>query len=281
MTGAVTVPESRMFCSRKYPHATANLDAVLRMPSGALAVFEAKTAADCPSKIGEWLGENVPPNYVTQLHQYLGVLDDDRVEGAYIGMLPCRDLVLADRYAGSEYSLSRYFHHFEPRDREYEEEILSAEEDWWHRYAESGVLPAPSGCARLDRQTAERYVPSALTAPEPEPAELSYESYRELWEQLEEAEKEVKTARSRLETVSNFRDSLRNRFAEAMGASREARLVDLDGNAQVILKNTPVFRDSVNLDSLRQYFPEAFEKCRRQTAFTSFSAKVAKKEKKR
>ena len=42
------------------------------------------------------------------------------------------------------------------------------------------------------------------------------------------------------------------------------------------MKNTLVKKDGVNMDALRQYFPEAYDKCRKQSVFTKFSTKVAK-----
>lgn len=276
MTGAVVIPETRMFQSKKHPHSTANLDGVLRMPSGKLAVFEAKSAIDCYAKIGEWLGSNVPPNYVTQIHQYLGVMDDPRLEGVYIGMMPCKDIVLADTYVGSDYDPSRYFHHYEERDEMYEDEILSAEDAFWADYVETGIKPDPSKNSKLDKEVAAKYTPTPLSDPTAVPVELPFAQYEDLYNRLVSADEEINAMKKSLDSLTNFRDTMRDEFIAAMGASQEARLVDAAGVPKVIVKNTLVKKDGVNMDALRQYFPEAYDKCRKQSVFTKFSTKVAK-----
>lgn len=281
MTGAVVIPESRMFQSKKYPHSTANLDAVLKMPSDKLVLFEAKSAVDCFNKIGEWLGENVPPNYVTQTHQYLGVMDDPRVDGVYIGMLPCKDVVLADIYVGSNFDPSRYFHHFEARDEIYESEILAAEDDWWKSHVETGLKPAASKNSKLDRAVAARYTPSPLSDPTIAPVELSYSQYEDLYNRLLSAEEDVQTMKAKLDTVTNFRDTLRDEFIAAMGGSQEALLVDRNRVPLFVLRNGVVRRDGINMESLKQYFPDAYEKCRKPIVYTTFSTKVAKMKKRK
>ena len=276
MTGAIAIPESRMFQSKRYPHSTANLDGVLRMPSGKLVIFEAKSATDCYNKIGEWLGDNIPPNYVSQIHQYLGVMNDPRLEGVYIGMMPCTDIVLADTYVGSNFDPNRYFHHFEPRDDMYEDEILAAEDTWWKDYMETGIKPPPSKDSKLDHLVAVRYTPTPLSDPTIKPVDLSYEKYQDLFNRLQSADEHVQTAKKELDSVTNYRDTLREEFIAVMSGSQEARLLDRNNNPLVIVKNTLICKDGVDKDSLKQYFPEAYKKCYKPSIYTKFSTKIVK-----
>lgn len=84
LTGAVQLPCPFLFQSKKYPFMTANIDAICQMPSGKLVVFEAKTTSD--QNEDEWRA-GPPQHYQRQPLQYMVVLDDDRIERAYIGCL--------------------------------------------------------------------------------------------------------------------------------------------------------------------------------------------------
>ncbi len=280
MTGAVQIPETRMFRSRKHPASTANLDAVLRMPSGKLVIFEAKSAIDCYTKAEEWFGSNIPPNYVTQIHQYMGVMDDPRIEGVYIGMLPCTDHVVAGTYIGSAYNTDKYFHQYEARDEVYEEEILQAEEDFWKNHVEAGVKPAPSMNAALDRTVNERYKPTPKSVESVPVKTLLYEEYKGLYERLLAAEEQVKTKEKEFESISNYRDTIRNEIIELMDGAQEAQLTDKDGAPMVTIKNTLVRKESIDIETLKQFFGDAYEKCRRVSVFTRFSTKPYKPKKK-
>ena len=281
MTGAVRIPETRMFQSLRYPHSTANLDSVLLMPSGKIAVFEAKSAIDCYAKAEEWFGSNIPVNYQTQIHQYLGVMNDDRIEGVYIGMLPCTDHTLAGQYIGSEFDPGKYFHHFEEPDPIYEEEILASEEAFWTDFVETGIKPEPSKNSKLDREVAEKYTPTPLSDPNIPVADLAFAQYEDLYNRLSEAEEQVSLKKSELESLTNFRDTLRNEMLAAMEGAQEARLLNADGEPLFIVKNTLVTRDGVDLKTLKEFFPDAYKACRKPSMSTRFSTKAAKPKKKK
>jgi len=241
MTGAVQIPETRMFQSKTHPHSTANLDGVLRMPTGNLAIFEAKSAVDCFAKAEEWFGSNIPPNYLTQIHQYLGVMNDPRLEGVYIGMLPCTDHTLAGTYIGSEYDTGRYFHQFEARDEMYEEDILCAEDDFWADYVEAGIAPVPSKNAEIDKTVMTRYRTTPVSDPEVAPVVISYENFEDLYNRLIASEEQVTAMTKELENLKNFRDTMRNELIAAMQGAQEATLTDNAGTPRFIIKNTLEF----------------------------------------
>ena len=66
-----------------------------------------------------------------------------------------------------------------------------------------------------------------------------------------------------------------------MGGSQEALLVDRNRVPLFVLRNGVVRRDGINMESLKQYFPEAYEKCKKTIVYTTFSTKVAKTKKRK
>lgn len=281
MTGAELVPETRMFRSKTHEHSTANLDAVLRMPSGKLAIFEAKSAIDCWEKISGWLGSNVPAYYSTQTYQYMGVMDDERIEGVYIGMLPCKDTVLAGTYVGSDYDASRYFHQFIARDPAFEAQILAAEDDFWDMYVIPQKKPAPAKDAKLDADARLKYRETPLTTQNVPEVELPFVQWQDQYNHICSANEDISQLKKQIERLENYRDTLRGEFMDAMGGAQEATLVDASGNPMVKVKNSAVSRETVDMDALRTYFPEAYEACKKTSIFTRFSMKdlTAKKKK--
>ena len=99
LTGFKRIPETRMFRSRKYPHQTANIDGIVISPDGRIFVFEAKTTV--AENWDAWKDGKIPRSYVPQTRQYPAVLDDDRVQGTYIGCLFIVDLIVGGLYVGS------------------------------------------------------------------------------------------------------------------------------------------------------------------------------------
>ena len=174
----------------------------------------------------------------------------------------------------------KYFHHFEPRDEIYEEEILCTEEAFWTDYVETGVKPAPSKDSELDRTVAIRYTPTPISEPNTPPIQLDYELNEDLYNRLCSADEQVQLKKKELESLENFRDSLRNEFIEQMGGSQEAQLVDSTGTPRFIVKNTLIRKTTADMSLLETYFPDAYEKCKKVSSYTKFTTKAAKKPKK-
>ena len=90
----------------------------------------------------------------------------------------------------------------------------------------------------------------------------------------------VKLKQKELDSLTNFRDSLRNEFIEQMGGSQEAQLVDSTGTPRFIVKNTLIRKTTADMSLLETYFPDAYEKCKKVSSYTKFTTKAAKKPKK-
>lgn len=128
-TGAKVLQCPFLFRHRKYEWMTANIDGILQMPSGKLVVFEAKTTSD--QNEDEWrIGP--PQQYQRQPLQYMIVLDDDRIERAYIGCL------LGNNNA-------KWYCHAIDRNPAEEQRLIENEELFFNSYILPGVEPDFSG----------------------------------------------------------------------------------------------------------------------------------------
>lgn len=271
-TGSVRIIETRMFRSRRYPHATANIDAIIRTISGELAIFEAKSAM--AGKKGDWMGTKIPPNYITQMYQYAAVLDDDRIKKIYIGMIPVEDITIAGDYVGSAYSDREYFSHCLERDLEREDEILAAEEEFWNTYIVTNVKPDVSLDPELDAQVAMSFKPNPITEPGAPAIELKYADHKELLDQLRAAERAYTEVNQTAEIAKKKRDNLRLAINEIIGASPNARFLNDDGEPELTIKNTVVHRESVDTKTLKQFNPEIYELYKKDSSFIKTSVKA-------
>ena len=138
-----------MFRSKKYPHCSANIDAIVRFPGNRLYVFEAKTT------IGEnydaWAGDKIPATYIQQTRQYPAVLDDDRILGTYIGCLFTVDYSLNGYYLGSSANVGQFVSRFVDRDKTLEDNQLAEEETFFNTYVAENVEPPFFGSRHTHR----------------------------------------------------------------------------------------------------------------------------------
>lgn len=270
LVGARRIPETRMFISRTHPNTTANIDAILLMPNGRLAIFEAKTAAR--GKEGEWMGNKIPANYVSQCHQYLAVLDDPRVEGAYIGMIPVADMTLDGTYIASAYN-DDFYYHFIERDEGYEEELLENEKYYWETYIVNGIKPPKSKDPALDKQTMLRYTPTPLSDTSIPAQELSYEQWENQLNTLVKTEKEYAEKKAALDKLEQVRDAARLEIMETMNGAQSAVYKNAAGETVVTVKNTAIVKTMIDAKKLKQFYPQAYEATKRESAYTRFSFK--------
>ena len=268
ITGSVRIRETRMFASKDFPHMTANIDAIIRLASGELAIFEAKSAV--VGKKGDWFGNKIPPNYITQMRQYAGVLNDDRIKNVFIGMIPCADITIDGTFVGSAYN-DDYFHHCLPRDKDEEQRILREGEEFWQKYVAANVEPPKSLDPELDAATTLSYKPNPITDPAETPVEGKYDDHKEFFDALTAAEREYSENKTLLEILEQKRDMLRNEAKELLGASTSGSFVDQDGHTVLTIKNAPQKRTSIDAKKLKQFFPDAYEECAKTSVFTKFS----------
>lgn len=272
LKGATRIPEFRMFRSKTHPNTTANIDGILRMPDGKLAIFEAKTATR--GKEGEWMGAKIPPNYVSQCHQYLAVLNDPRVECAYIGMIPVADLTLDGTYIGSAYN-DDFFHHRIDRDAAYEAEILENEKNFWDTYIVNGIRPPKSFDPELNLAVMLRYTASPLSDETIPPQTLSYDDWQLKLEALLKAETDYDEKEGQAKQLKQIRDAARLEVLESMNGAQVAVYKNAAGETVMTVKNTVIRKTLVDSKVLRRDYPEAFKKTKKESVSTRFSYKLA------
>lgn len=251
--GAVRVPETRMFASKRYPNSTANIDAIIRMPSGKLYVFEAKTAVE-GSKIN-WINDKVPRHYLSQTHQYPAVLDDDRIEGTYISCFFVIDYTCADYFISASYDELSAITHFVERDAAYEEMLMEEEAEFWQEYILTGIEPEIDG--EPDREL--ELVRSLHGEPRPEdPAAVLSSRLTPDIEEWLKLDDERKSFDKKSKAVKSQQDLLRAKILDQLGTSPEGR-VDIDGTQEfyVISQSHAKSHLKLNDDLLDALYPEA------------------------
>ena len=271
LVGAHVVPETRMFRSKKHPVATANIDGILRMPNGKLAIFEAKTAV--VEKKGEWMGKKIPPNYVTQCHQYMAVLDDPRIECAYIGMIPVADITLDGTYIGSAYN-DDFYHHRIERDEIYEKEILESESEFWEAYIENGIKPERSKGIELDKQIALKYSPSPISDPTIPTPELEYEAWKDKLDRMIEADKAYTEQKKICDRLEGEKETAKLEVLDALQGAQQGLFKDKKGSTVVTVLNKIIHKTTADTKKLKEFYPEAWEAVKKESAYTRFSFKL-------
>ncbi|MBQ6403353.1 MAG: YqaJ viral recombinase family protein [Oscillospiraceae bacterium] len=289
MTGAVRIRETRMFQSKRYPACTANVDAILRMPDGETVPFEAKSTIDQYTTKQKWFGDAVPMYYLTQVHQYLGVLDDPRIKRAFIGCLPVNDVILADKYIASEPAYfngeRQYFHQEIKRDLEMETAVMTNAQNFWDRYIAMNLKPNPSGKADMDHYVALHFRPSPLTddaaADLETPINIAYGDVEDDYAQFKKLDAEISSLQERIKTLDEGRKVLKDKLANLMGDSVAATVIDHDGNPIFYMTNKPGAKITYDREILEKYFPEAEEKARRVSSYLTLrvTEKAPKKKK--
>lgn len=267
-TGAVRIRDTRMFQSKRYPHNIADIDAILRMPTDEIFIFEAKTTI--MDNRDAWKEGKIPGYYVVQTRHYAGVLDDPRVQGTYIGCHFTHDLDVAGDYVGSEFREDKFLSRLIERDEEREEEILSMNESFWNEYIEPGTEPEMSDNSELEMEIYKEYVRESDYAPMVRLEDSEKDAAREyisIGREISRLDAEKKSLQSR-------RDRLKCSFIEKLGTAAAGKIQLSDGNYYEVI-NKPVFKDKVDIDTLRACFPEAYGKCvtEDEEAYRTFTIK--------
>ena len=254
LTGAVRIPETRMFASKTHPHSTANIDAIIRMQDGTLRCFEAKTAVEESRK--KWMGDKVPRNYVTQTRQYPAVLADDRIKGTYISCMFVIDYSVADTFINATFDGDRNISHYIERNQNAEEALLEMEDEFWTDYIVPGIEPEMTD-AEKDIALFTEIVGSCPTKEfvqlDPR-AVLDAEHYLE----LDALRKEYET---KAKEIKKQQDDSKAALIEALGSEAEGRLSLSDKEYIEIRYAAPSKAPECNLEMLHFLYPDAYNRC--------------------
>lgn len=238
--GAVQVPETRMFRHKNFSEITANTDAIVSVGNGQFAVFEAKTAAIQKRK--EWL-QGVPPYYRTQCVQYMGVLDDPRVVGTYIGCV-------------FNNNPDDCVFHFVPRDTQAEKEQFAALNGFWRNCVLAKQCPPLSGRYRVDSELMKNLdtdefalvTDRVLTAPH----------LQTVCEQYSKAEEWRKQKAAELYQAEEIKAEMEFYLQQQLGTAGGAIC-----GAYTVRQKFQKGKTTVNAQKLKRKYPEAFEDCKK------------------
>lgn len=256
-TGARYIPETRMFRSKKYPAATANIDAIVEMANGDLYVFEAKSANI--QKFSHWMGGRIPPEYQYQMRQYPAVLDDDRIKGTYIGCLFVQDISIADVYVGSSVAYDDFVSHFLERDKEEEEDLLKREQDFWDTYVETETPPPESGNSDLDKQTAAKFEIGEGDSKAPLKV-FKYSSVKDTVDDIFALREERKKYETLVKDLKEEEDGLALELMKEMGSSEDG-YISIDADSYIKVRYAASSLTKIDTDLMKLQFPDAYNAC--------------------
>ncbi len=241
--GCERIRETRMFRHKDYPFITANIDAIVRFPDGRLAVFEAKTTTSFNRDA--WADHTCPPHYVPQCRQYMAVLNDPRIQQAYIGCIYGN--LPSDFMSGTL-----------TREQQAEQEQIEEEAFFWNTYVEAHNEPPKSGNAAKDMEIVQKKIGYADISTKSKTVSLSTEltaslnRYMDIHEQRQQAEKLVKSLKEQ-------ESACMLPVIEALGKNIKGE-VRTDGKVFTIT-NSPIRRAQPDLEKLAVSYPEAFRNC--------------------
>lgn len=259
LTGAEVIPETRMFQSKKYPAAIADIDAVLRLPNGNIYIFEAKTTV--AENYQAWMGNQVPSHYIPQTRQYPAILDDDRVMGTYIGCLFTVDYSVHGMYVGSDYDVGKFLPRLIERDKEEEDFNLAQEQAFYDTYLLGNKEPEFSGDPDINKQAIADLVGRAVDA-EAAPMELPDSLLEDIKAYLALKNEGAKLT-AQLKDIKEATDSLALPIIALLGDKVEGQLPvpDSEDGEYYEVKYSPRSGTDVDTKTMESFFPEAYAAC--------------------
>ena len=231
-TGLEVFQIKKMFQHPQYPFMLADVDYFVRLPNGEIALLEIKTtnynAKDHWWKDGE---EYVPVYYETQGRHYMAVMDMDEIFYCCL-------------YGNNEdEAIIRHLY----RDREYEQEMVYLEREFWHDhiltripppYTEDGSLILESLRRRLG--AADKTVPAIQLDNDLSTTMLRY---LRLQEQKQQVEARVKTLDTEMQRLKGQMVAKLNGSCMAMGEY---------GGTQYTISYNPVSRTGITKDNIQK-----------------------------
>lgn len=231
-TGLEVFQIKKMFQHPQYPFMLADVDYFVRLPNGKIAILEIKTT-NYNAK-GHWWkdGEEcVPVYYETQGRHYMTVMDIDEIFYCCL-------------YGNNEDEvIIRYLY----RDREYEQEMIYLEREFWHDhiltripppYTEDGSLILESLRRRLG--ATDKTIPAIQLDSDLSAVMLRYLS---LQEQRQQVETQVKTLDTEMQRLKGQMVAKLNGSCMAMGEY---------GGTQYTISYNPVSRTGITKDNLQK-----------------------------
>lgn len=232
-THAKRLNNTIMWASKQYPYCTANIDAIVELPNGEMAIFEAKTT--CQDNFQAWSNDRIPPHYLGQTRQYPAVLADDRITGTYIGCLFTADACIDGVYLGSAYDVNRFVYRWVERNEAAEERQLAAEQKWFDEFVMTKKEPPLTGNPKNEQKVLAQYRTSTQSTSS---VQWRYEDYRSLLDDYLAVMEEKKKLESQVKALELKKDKLKLPLIDALGARCEAT-VPISNEEYIQIRNTP------------------------------------------
>ena len=244
-SGAKVIHETRMFSKKGYPFITANIDGILEFPNGNIYILEAKTTTSFNKDA--WEGNKVPAYYMPQVRQYLSVLDDERVKGAYIACI----------YGNT---LNDFIYHEIKRDLKEEQTQVALEEEFWTESIEKGIIPDDTLNPKEEEKLIKKYSGFANANIPEMSLSIDFESVIEDFlaadEKLAQKKKEMQ---GQIEKLEAERDSYAIKIKAEMGPAITAGIIN--GSVRYDIKWKPRQSTKIDKDKLQLSWPDAYEAC--------------------
>jgi len=254
-SGATVIPEYRMFRSREYPMLTANIDAIVKLADGSLAVFEAKTTV--PGNWQAWAYDAVPLQYVPQPRQYAGVLNDPRIKKAYIGVLFTHDLEAGGFYGGSDYrEEDAKFREISIDPAEIKEQF-EAESEWWNDHILGAEIPERTQNGEQEMETQMVYefhsVDNGTKVALPSESENILKKYLDIAE-------EKSRLKSQMDALDADLDNVKVALREVMGTAETGTLETADGRIYTVTDKETAGRKTIDSKKLKIALPDVYDR---------------------
>lgn len=255
ITGFQVMIDTYMYRHKQYPFMQANIDRVVQLPDGKLALLECKTTTFFNKEA--WENGSVPRYYKLQCQHYMAILDVDVcyiacVYGNTINDFVCRRI---------------------ERNLEEEKELIDAEKNFWENHVLEGVAPDFSTNGEIESTAVMSTIPYAdkkkpkiqLTS------DLSDNVCRwiELHQKKQQVERILNSITNEMKLVSlPIQEQMRDTTKGSIAANGVTYNVDF----------SPRGRVSTNLERLKLVYPEVYnDVCtERSELFRVFSIKESK-----
>ena len=258
-TGYKLIKMPKMFCHPLYPFMLANIDYLVELPDGTIAILECKTTSYFSKD--KWDNNSIPVNYEIQGRHYMCVMNINKVFYACL-------------YGNSE---NQFLMRELDRDYACESELIFEEQMFWNDYVLKKQFPPfmeepelVAACLEKYTGTADRSLPGVML-------DISYEERLAEYLRL----KDEKAAASKAEKELN--EQMKREvlpIIESMGKSCKGFLTS--GEDIYEISYTPSGRTAIskeNLERLKYQHPAIYREYAAVSETRSFTVKVLDKKK--
>ena len=247
-TGYKVYKDTNMYRHPDYPFMLVNLDYLVELPDGRIAILECKTGS--VYNVDKWKDGKVPANYETQC----------RHEMAVMGI----DICFIARLLGNSDDGFGFVQI--DRDEDLEQDLIQVEEDFWQHVIDCEVPSLEGEDGELAIETLRKYVAANTSVPSVKISPFYAKTLREikeLQEEKSETEKAVKNLDARIKTMYVP-------IIDEMGSAIQGECTGSDGS-RFVVSYKPTIRTTVDATKLKTEEPTVYERFVKQSESRRFS----------